>query len=179
MQPLPPPPGPLPPPPPLPAETGNIHRGRGRPKGAKNLPKRDDDPAMPLRGSPKDKRGWTVMEQVFVREAEKVAEATILAATVGGDARSQGLILARLYPPRDARVTLRDPPPLKQLADVPGFNQWLLAQVVQGHLAPSEASHIAAICSRYVESVAALDHEARINTLEDRDAESQKYGRRL
>jgi len=162
---LPPPPGD----PPAPAQRPETaisepKRGPGRPPGSKSLAKATSAPQ------------GGVIERIFTREAERVAEATILAATVGGDPRSQALVLSRIYPLRDARVLLPDCPPLRTIDDVLNFHRWLIQQVGAGRLSPAEASALGNLTARFCEAVANLELEKRLNLIEDKLAES---GRRL
>ena len=65
-------------------------------------------------------------------------------------------------------VTLDKFPTVKCAADVPAALASLLDSVAKGDLTTDEADAIAALCSRYVTALDAVDLETRLKALEDR-----------
>jgi hypothetical protein len=199
---VPPPPGVLvvPPPPPLPVPPPPAaKRAPGRPPlSAAEKARREAEraaktkgltlgelaPRRVNRGRPKnsvraaEKVEPNAVERVFQASAVEIAEVCVLTAKAGSP-EAQRTIIDRISPKRDARFTLVDCPEIETVNDLPRFHLWLLAQLVNGHIAPSEASAIAAVAQHYCESVEAIELEKRLIAVEDRIAESAKFSRRL
>jgi hypothetical protein len=167
---------PLPPLPPLPG-AAPARRGRGRPKGAANKPK---SPGGRPAGVPNRKRlVWSAAEQKLFEHAELLVDALIESA-LGGDVDAMRAAINRAVPMRRGRpLLLPDAPPLDGLADVIAFHRWLIASVVSGVVTPEEASDLGSLTKAFVESIEAIELEKRVNDLEDKISENQRFSRRL
>ena len=121
-------------------------------------------------GKPKGARSQTTLaiEQLLGKEATRLTRKAIKAA-LAGDSAALRLCMERIAPVRKGRVvTVENFPKVSSAADVPGALSALLQAVAKGDLTTDEADAIAALCSRYVGAVEAVEHDARLKALEER-----------
>lgn len=121
-------------------------------------------------GKPRGARSQTTLaiEQLLGKEATRLTRKAIKAA-LAGDSTALRLCMERIAPVRKGRVvTVEDFPRVASAADVPGALSALLRAVAKGDLTTDEADAIAALCSRYVTAVEAVEHEARLKALEEK-----------
>ena len=86
-----------------------------------------------------------------------------------GDSTALKLCMERIAPVRRGRVVTVDSfPKVSSAADVPGALSSLLQAVAKGELTTDEAESIASLCSRYVNALEAVEHEARLKALEEK-----------
>jgi hypothetical protein len=121
-------------------------------------------------GKPRGARSQTTLaiEQLLGKDATRLTRKAIKSA-LDGDTTALRICMERIAPVRKGRVvTVENFPKVSSAADVPGALSALLQAVAKGDLTTDEADAIAALCSRYVSAVEAVEHEARLKALEER-----------
>lgn len=121
-------------------------------------------------GKPRGARSQTTLaiESLLGKEATKLTRKAIKSA-LDGDGTALKLCMERIAPVRRGRVvTVESFPKVSSAADVPGAISALLQAVAKGELTTDEAESIASLCSRYVNALEAVEHEARLKALEDK-----------
>jgi predicted GNAT family acetyltransferase len=121
-------------------------------------------------GKPRGARSQTTLaiESLLGKEATKLTRKAIKSA-LDGDGTALKLCMERIAPVRRGRVvTVESFPKVSSAADVPGALSALLQAVAKGELTTDEAESIASLCSRYVNALEAVEHEARLKALEDK-----------
>ncbi|MCW0979186.1 hypothetical protein OK142_00035 [Agrobacterium sp. BT-220-3] len=121
-------------------------------------------------GKPKGARSQTTLaiESLLGKDATKLTRKAIKSA-LDGDSTALKLCMERIAPVRRGRVvTVGNFPKVESAADVPGALSSLLHAVAKGELTTDEAESIASLCSRYVNALEAVEHEARLKALEEK-----------
>ncbi len=121
-------------------------------------------------GKPRGARSQTTLaiESLLGKDATKLTRKAIKSA-LAGDSTALKLCMERIAPVRRGRVvTVESFPKVSSAADVPGALSALLQAVAKGELTTDEAESIASLCSRYVNALEAVEHEARLKALEDK-----------
>ena len=84
-----------------------------------------------------------------------------------GDMQALRLILERVAPvPRGRIINIDCLPRLESVADVPRIYARLIELVSAGQITPEEAEAMSGVLAKYVEAIAAVDHEARLAVIE-------------
>jgi hypothetical protein len=107
-------------------------------------------------------RATRLLETLFQDNAEFVGEMALKMLAHGEPVALRELLNRLVPPPRCRVVDLTDFPRITSVADVPHALADLTRRVASGEISPEEAQAIAAVLSRYVESVSALEQAQKI-----------------
>ena len=130
-----------------PGQSGNP---AGRPKGARHT-------------------ALLALDAIGAEGAAEVMRAVVVAAKAG-DMRAADILLRRLWPERKGRPVPIEMPPLADAAGVVAALGAVAAAVGAGDLSPEEGQAVAAILETQRRAIETAELEARIATLEAKEA---------
>lgn len=129
-----------------PFEPGNNANPAGRPSGSRN-------------------KATLILDALADGEANEILK-KVLEAAKNGDARSQEMILARVWPPRKSRPVSFLLPPMVKAADLVAGLQAILDATASGDLTPDEASVIGGLIETKRKAIETVEIEQRLARLE-------------
>jgi hypothetical protein len=132
-----------------PFEPGKSGNPKGRPKGSRN-------------------KTTLAVEALLDGEAEAITR-MLLQKAREGDMTALRLCLERVLSPRHDRPVAFDLPPIESTADAGTASSAVLAACAEGALSPAEAAQVMALISSHIKIVEAVELEARLKALEEKE----------